>query len=180
MKPVRRIITGHAPDGGSVFHDVSEVEPLIGTTTRLWGVWGWDEGIDTVPVAEQPDSYEFASLFPPVGGVRVTVIEHPPHRDPNLDPYSNDPSDADRRIMELVHEGGHLYEREGRLHSTNSIDIAFVISGEIEFHQDDDAFVTLRQGDCMIINGTRHHWINRSDEPCRIGEVMLGANRREP
>ena len=52
-------------------------------------------------------------------------------------------------------------------------------SAPLLLEADGQRVAELRQGDCMIINGTRHHWINRSDEPCRVGEVMLGASRRE-
>jgi mannose-6-phosphate isomerase-like protein (cupin superfamily) len=178
MVSVRRVITGHDADGLSVFKNISKVEPVRGTATCLWGVWGWDSGNDLLP-ADQPDEYVFESLFPPVGGVRIHMIEHPPHNDPDADPYDSEPTAEDTKIMELVQAGGRLHERVGRLHSTNSVDIAFIISGEIDFLQDGGQSVTLRPGDCIVLNGTNHKWLNRSDKPCLMGSVMLGANRRD-
>lgn len=178
MTAVRRVITGHDADGRSVFKNVEAVPPVRGRATCIWGVWGWDSGHGSLPV-DQPGDYSFESLFPPPAGVRINMIEHPPHEDPDADPYESSPTPGDRRIMELVQAGGRLHERRGRLHSTNSVDIAFVISGQIEFLQDDGDSVTLRPGDCIVVNGTNHQWINHGPEPCLMGSVMLGADRRD-
>jgi mannose-6-phosphate isomerase-like protein (cupin superfamily) len=178
MTTVRRIITGHDADGRSVFTKVEDVEPVRGRATCLWGIWGWDHGHDLLPV-EESDEYWFESLFPPRGGVRITMVEHPPHEDREADPYEADPTPGDRRVMELVRAGGRLHERTGRLHSTNSVDIAFIVSGEIEYLQDGGQSVMLGPGDCIVINGTNHKWINHGPEPCMMGEVMLGADRRD-
>jgi mannose-6-phosphate isomerase-like protein (cupin superfamily) len=177
MTAIRRVITGHDADGRSVFKKIEPVEPVRGRATALWGVWGWDGGSDLLPV-DQPEDYSFESVFPPRGGVRINMVEHPPHEDREADPYDSSPTPGDRRIMELVQAGGRLHERTGRLHSTNSVDIAFIISGEIELLQDGGESVTLRQGDCIVVNGTNHKWINHGPEPCLMGEVMLGADRR--
>jgi mannose-6-phosphate isomerase-like protein (cupin superfamily) len=177
MPTVRRVITAHDEQGLSIFKNVSEVEPIRGRATNIWGIWGWDEGSDQVPV-DQPEEYVYESMFPPVGGVRVQMIAHPPHKSADADPYVEDPTPADTRIMELVQAGGRLHERVGRLHSTNSVDITFILSGEIEFLQDGGQSVTLTPGDCIIINGTNHKWLNHGDVPCVMGSVMLGADRR--
>jgi len=38
--------------------------------------------------------------------------------------------------------------------------------------------VTLRPGDWVVQNGARHAWLNRSDEPCVIAAIFLGASTR--
>lgn len=53
-----------------------------------------------------------------------------------------------------------------------------VISGEVDLELDDGETVHLRAGDCVIQNGTRHAWRNRSDEPVVIFVTLLGARRQ--
>jgi len=52
-----------------------------------------------------------------------------------------------------------------------------VLSGEVWLELDDGAEVHLRPGDCVIQNGTRHAWRNRSTEPCVIAVALVGAVR---
>ena len=61
-----------------------------------------------------------------------------------------------------------------RVHRTNSIDYAVVISGEIDM-QLDDSEVHLRAGDVIVQRGTIHNWVNRGDKPCVIAFVLIDA-----
>ncbi len=60
------------------------------------------------------------------------------------------------------------------MHTTDTVDYGIVVSGEIWPELDDGAEVHLKQGDCVVRNGTRHAWRNRSSETC----AMIGAKRR--
>ena len=51
------------------------------------------------------------------------------------------------------------------MHTTDTVDIDVVISGEVDLELDDGSEVHLRPGDCVIQNGTRHAWRNRTSEP---------------
>jgi quercetin dioxygenase-like cupin family protein len=62
-----------------------------------------------------------------------------------------------------------------RMHRTDSIDYAVVISGEIDMELDDSA-VHLKAGDVVVQRGTIHNWANRSAEPCRIAFVLIAAH----
>jgi hypothetical protein len=42
---------------------------------------------------------------------------------------------------------------------------------------DDGLKVTLKQGDCVVQNGTRHRWRNRLPERCLMAFVLIGAQR---
>jgi hypothetical protein len=42
---------------------------------------------------------------------------------------------------------------------------------------DDGKTVHLRQGDCVVQNGTRHRWRNALSEPCLMAFVLLGGHR---
>jgi hypothetical protein len=43
---------------------------------------------------------------------------------------------------------------------------------------DDGAELLLKAGDCVIQNGTRHAWHNRSSEKCAIAVAIVGAERK--
>ncbi len=64
------------------------------------------------------------------------------------------------------------------MHSTDTIDYAIVVSGEIWMELDDGAEVHLKQGDVVIHNGTKHAWRARSPEPCVMAFCMILIERR--
>ncbi|HZD20400.1 MAG TPA: cupin domain-containing protein [Burkholderiales bacterium] len=61
-----------------------------------------------------------------------------------------------------------------RMHRTETIDYAVVISGEIDMQLDTGA-VHLRAGDVLVQQATLHDWVNRGTEPCRIAFVLVPA-----
>ena len=61
-----------------------------------------------------------------------------------------------------------------RIHRTDSIDYAVVMSGEIDMELD-DSLVHLKAGDVLVQRGTIHNWINRSTEPCVIAFILIDA-----
>jgi quercetin dioxygenase-like cupin family protein len=62
-----------------------------------------------------------------------------------------------------------------RMHRTDSIDYAIIVSGEIDMQLDDDEEVHVAAGDVIVQRGTIHNWVNRGTEPCVIAFVLLGA-----
>jgi len=63
------------------------------------------------------------------------------------------------------------------MHRTPSVDLICVLSGEIWLELDSEE-VLLREGDCVIQNGTRHAWRNTSDSPCTMAVVLVGVGAR--
>lgn len=63
-----------------------------------------------------------------------------------------------------------------RMHRTDSIDYAVVVSGEIDMELDDGATVHLRAGDLVVQRGTVHNWLNNGTVPCIIAFTLIGAN----
>jgi quercetin dioxygenase-like cupin family protein len=61
-----------------------------------------------------------------------------------------------------------------RVHRTESIDYAVVLSGEIDM-QLDGSEVHLRAGDVLVQRGTIHNWVNRGTQPCVIAFVLIAA-----
>ena len=63
-----------------------------------------------------------------------------------------------------------------RMHRTDSIDYAVVLSGEIDMELDDHRTVPLKAGDLVVQRGTIHAWVNHGSDPCEIAFVLVAAN----
>ena len=61
-----------------------------------------------------------------------------------------------------------------RMHRTETVDYAVVLSGEIDM-QLDGTEVHLRAGDVLVQRGTIHNWVNRGTQPCVIAFVLIAA-----
>ena len=98
-----------------------------------------------------------AQLEPEAGGVSWRIFDLPP--DAVVAQY-------------LAAQGG---EDDG-FHTTDTTDFVLILDGEVTLELD-HASVELRGGDCVVQQGTRHAWRNRTDTPVRMAVVML-SNRR--
>lgn len=67
--------------------------------------------------------------------------------------------------------------RDPGMHITNTVDFAYIISGEVWLELDDRQQVLLSAGDTVVQNGTRHAWRNKTSHPCVIAFCLVGANR---
>lgn len=63
-----------------------------------------------------------------------------------------------------------------RVHRTDSLDYAIIISGEIDMELEPGTEVHLKAGDVVVQRGTVHNWIHRGSEPCVIAYVLTSAN----
>lgn len=62
-----------------------------------------------------------------------------------------------------------------RVHRTQSIDFAVVMSGRIWMELDDGEEVVLNAGDVLVQRGTIHNWVNKGTEICRVAFVILSS-----
>lgn len=67
----------------------------------------------------------------------------------------------------------------GRQHTTQSIDYALVLSGEIDMELEEGDEIHLNAGDVLIQRATIHNWFNRSDKPCVIAFILIGLEGGE-
>ena len=65
-----------------------------------------------------------------------------------------------------------------RVHRTDSIDYAVVMSGEIDMELNDSA-IHLKAGDVLVQRGTIHNWVNRGSAPCVIAFILIDAKSVE-
>jgi hypothetical protein len=151
---IRRVVTADLPEGGSVFTQIDELEPrrLDGDVLR-YPVWGWDE-TPTLPVHDPQPIQDHAFPEGP-GGVRI-----------------------ERWVLPGRHPREGSHPDAGRMHSTDTVDIIFVMDGELcLLASADEREVRLRKGDIVVQNGAVHTWYNPTDEPCVLGFVVFGATR---
>jgi quercetin dioxygenase-like cupin family protein len=62
-----------------------------------------------------------------------------------------------------------------RVHRTDSIDYAVIVSGEIDMELEKGTEVHLKAGDVLVQRGTVHNWINRGKAPCVIAFALIDA-----
>jgi len=48
--------------------------------------------------------------------------------------------------------------------------------GEMTLELDDGQKIHLRQGDCIVQNGTRHRWRNPLPEPCLMAFISIAGS----
>jgi mannose-6-phosphate isomerase-like protein (cupin superfamily) len=173
---VRRVVTGHTQEGKATFASDSEIDPLIMALTpgaEFHRLWGGDDA-PTFPGDGSPP--ETPQYFPAVGGFRFGMFTVAPSS-----VVLPDDIDLPKAIAEMEEKlpglAAHMEPGSPGMHTTDTIDFEYVISGEVWLELDDGEEVHLRAGDTVVQNGTRHAWRNKSSEPCRMVVFLLGAHR---
>jgi mannose-6-phosphate isomerase-like protein (cupin superfamily) len=173
---VRRVVTGITSEGKSVFASDERVDAIILDLVpgyefhRLWGsdtdAVLPDNGAPRVPLP----------YFPAAAGFRFGLFTVPPDS-------SGLPADLDITAalaeMEAALPGmaAHMEADNPGMHTTDTVDYEYVVSGRVILELDDSATVELGPGDTVIQNGTRHAWRNPYDRPCQMVVVLVGAIR---
>jgi mannose-6-phosphate isomerase-like protein (cupin superfamily) len=175
---VRRVVTGRDQSGKSVFVSDEQVEPNrwpLMPGFEVVQLWGGDETPSMPTDGTQPDAPAF---FPPAAGYRFAFVTIPPEGSGALP----EDLDVEQAIAEvnaaLPGMMDHMEPGNPGMHTTDTVDLDLVLSGEMFLELDDGAEVHLRPGDCVIQNGTRHAWHNRSSEPCTMLSILVGGERR--
>jgi mannose-6-phosphate isomerase-like protein (cupin superfamily) len=174
---VRRVVTGHTPDGKSTVSSDTEVEGI--TLTQLPGfefhkLWGADDA-PMFPDDGSPPS--FTNYFPPVGGFRFGLFTVSPQSWVRRDQIDQTLliKEFEEKLPGLIR---YMEPDNPGMHTTDTIDFEYVISGEVWLELDNGEEVHLKSGDTIVQNGTRHAWRNKSSEPCRMAVCLIGAHRR--
>jgi mannose-6-phosphate isomerase-like protein (cupin superfamily) len=170
------VVTGHDASGRSVFASDEAVAPITlelmpgAEFHRLWS----SDGPQTYPGdGREPVA---PAYFPGVGGFRFGLFTIPPQHDA---PYPDDLSAAMAEIeAKLPGMLAVMEPDDPGMHTTDTTDFEVVLSGEVVLELDDGAEVTLRPGDTVVQNGTRHRWSNRGDVPAVLAVCIVGAQRR--
>lgn len=173
----RVIVTGHDGAGNAVV--ASDRQPEAVTLDALPGaefyqIWGTPDGIPTV--GEHDPRPVLRPYFPGPGGSRILYLRWAPY---SSEPASDlDPALASQQAHDRLPGLMDVFEPEGDgMHTTDTIDYAICLEGELWLRLDNDAEVALQPGSCVVQLGTRHAWENRSDKPALMCYVQIGAHR---
>jgi quercetin dioxygenase-like cupin family protein len=121
------------------------------------------------------------------------ISKNQPNRRPGTDasvvwttegfPVNNDGyADGALREVGTTHANGTVFRvvsfgpgNSPRMHRTDSIDYAVVISGEIDMELDGGLTTHIKAGDVLVQRGTVHNWKNTGTEACVIAFVLVDA-----
>jgi mannose-6-phosphate isomerase-like protein (cupin superfamily) len=167
-RPVRRVVTGHRPDGRSTIV-VDAPAPNVkqrnaGNASTL--LWVTEES----PANLSGNGDRDIAVPPPRRGSIFRIAEFPPYTGGEV--RDNETVLRDFGIGPEVRRGHP--PRHPAIHRTRSLDYVIVLEGEIDLLVDDGE-VRLRTGDVVIQRATNHAWINRGDAVCRLGMVFIDA-----
>lgn len=171
---IRRVVTGHDENGRSVFASDEEVDGLTVDILPGWqffDMWGADQTLTFPDAGEKPAA---ASYFPPVDGFRFSFSVIPPKDTPPVEGV--DPDEA-LSIVNAALPGMMDYLESDGFHTTDTVDMEVIISGEVTLVLADGQEKRLGPGDTVVQNGTRHVWRVDGPEPCLMAVFMLGAHR---
>ena len=79
--------------------------------------------------------------------------------------------------MDIVEEWRKFNDDDWGMHTTDTVDYDVILSGELWMELDDGVEVHLKPGDCVIQNGTRHAWQNRSQPAHVKDQAPIGSNK---
>jgi mannose-6-phosphate isomerase-like protein (cupin superfamily) len=174
---VRRVVTGHDSRGKAVFASDEEVDGLTMALlpgTEFHRLWGGDQ-TPTFPDDGAPPAQPM--YFPGVGGFRFGFFTLPPAAESAAPADLDIPAgfaEVDEKLPGMM---GHMEPAEPGMHTTDTIDFEVVLSGEVVLELDNGAEKTLRPGDTVVQNGTRHRWHNRGEVPVTLAVFIVGAHR---
>ncbi len=173
---IRRVTTGHNAEGKAVFASDTEVDGVALSLlpgAEFHRFWAAD-----VPPHFPDDGAAAAApgYFPPVGGFRFMMFSVAPHSAAKRAAVDRGALAAEME-SKLPGLASHMEPNNPGMHTTDTIDFEWIVSGEVWLDLDDGATVQLRAGDTVVQNGTRHRWRNEGAEPCRIVVFMVGTPR---
>ncbi len=169
-KPVRRVVTGHTPEGRSTIvmdEPAPQVNPGAFPDTGSTVLWVTDRApASNAGNADAAPAGVRNPVPPPSpGGTILRIVDFAPN--------SRGPAAPASALAGVQ----HTQERSARhpgFHQTHTVDYAVVLEGEV-WAILDEAETLLKAGDVLIQRGTFHAWDNRSDDVCRILFVLIDA-----
>ncbi|MGA5300052.1 cupin domain-containing protein [Nucisporomicrobium flavum] len=173
----RLIVTGHDRDGDAVFVEDRHPEPvsvqaLPGADFYL--LWGTPDG--EAKVGERDAKPVLRPYFPGLGGSRALFLRWAAHSS-EPQPVPDPVSVAEEVALKLPGLTDPFEENGDGMHTTDTVDYAICLEGELCLELDNGAEVTLTPGTCVVQLGTRHKWKNRSDRAALMCYVQIGAVR---
>lgn len=130
--------------------------------------------VESLPATFEPSEIvaESVDLNPPVEGCAVRIVKMAPDsewkgkEDPFGEAFAN---------LHDKEQYTPVVEKPG-MHTTDTIDVITVISGEVTSVLEDQD-VILKPGDTLLQLGSKHAWSNQGTEPATFIVFMIAASR---
>jgi len=173
---VRRVVTANDGDGQAqfVFDDNApniKVRKAAGwTSTVIWHT----QNSPAQFVNDKDRSYGDFNVEPTKCGTIFRVVDFPPESLLDSTKESNS-AVLDELGLKSAFSDDQEFAHKA-MHSTNTIDYAVVMAGEIDMVFPSKKNVHLTEGDVLVQQGTPHAWVNRGKSICRIAFVLVDAN----
>ncbi|KAJ7766371.1 hypothetical protein DFH07DRAFT_769912 [Mycena maculata] len=145
LPDARLVVTGHSPDGTSIFTFDATRAPFspFGPAGSRFTTF---HASPTVPASNTAPYPELSAVLPrpPPASVVFCITDIPAGA-------------------------------SAPMHRTLSVDYGVVLAGEIVCTLDSGEEKTIKKGEFIVGRGANHAWHNRTQETCRILAVMVGA-----
>lgn len=178
----KRVVTGRDESGKSVFKSIDVTSKVVEIDNNPGLTFYELYRTESVPrlTGLEPDPMLAGTVgFPGPGGTMFRLISYPPKRPEGWKPPPG--ASFETGIRELSEKlpgmGDHFERGAPGMHTSETIDYGIVVRGEMTLELDDSKTVHLRQGDCIVQNGTRHRWRNPLPEPCLMAFISVGGTR---
>ncbi|URM96895.1 cupin domain-containing protein [Actinomadura madurae] len=173
----RLIVTGREADGTSVLVTDQPGEPItVGAIpgSEFYLLWGTEDGGATV--GTKPRQPKLVPFFPGTAGTRILFLRWAPES--SAPEQLGDPDELAAEATDKLPGLMDVFEADHPgMHTTDTIDYGICLEGELHLELDNGEEVKLTPGACVVQQGTRHAWHNRSDKPALMCYVLIGADR---
>jgi mannose-6-phosphate isomerase-like protein (cupin superfamily) len=178
LKAIRRVVTGHDPNGNSRVIDDGVAQKIVENPhwpgrgqTRLWTT----SGAPASNAGNDDPAPSAARLEPPPQGTHFLIAQVMPEAD--LDKLA--PEQRQRIHDALFAAIGSPHAQSGdaarpAMHQTHTVDYVTVLAGEVTLVLDEGE-ITLGRFDTVVQRGTSHAWVNRGTEPALLAVVLVDA-----
>jgi len=182
LPPPKRALTGRNEAGKSVFKSTDVTSKVVDIDSNP-GLTFYElymtEGVPQLTGLELDPMLKGTIGFPGPGGTMFRLISYPPKRPEGYKPPPGVTFETGlKELSDKLPGMGDVFDRSAPgMHTSDTIDYGVVVRGEMTLELDDGQKVHLRQGDCIVQNGTRHRWRNPLSEPCLMAFVSIGGKR---
>ena len=179
---IRRVVSGQDKSGKSkVVSDEIVQAATVDGVTKLALLWAADAAPQFPASGERTTC---PSYFPKLGGYRFLILTLPTQTEAKNAQARLGPENAAAGRAEIERQVGSglfsiMEPDHPGMHTTDTIDFVFILSGEVWLELDDGEEVHLKTGNTFVQNGTRHRWSNRGTQPAEIAVVMIGGHPRQ-
>ena len=163
----RRFISTTAPDGSVHVHHDTPLEDSD-TSRGVIALWGWDR-LPSLPLSPEAVAagLDRPTLFAPPGGANVAIAVFGP---------ANEQRGTEG--ADLAHANVVSDPSDPLLHRTDTVDVIFVLDGEITLEQPGQRDLALERGDFVVLNGNMHRWTNHGERRAVLGTVTTTVARQ--